>query len=79
MITERGKPNTVVSKNGTQLASDAVLTWADQSRVAWHYLARGKPLQNAFIESFRYRQPSLMQGIQQHFGYWPGAFMDIAC
>jgi putative transposase len=31
------------------------LTWADQSRVAWHYIAPGKPMQNAFIESFNGR------------------------
>ncbi|WP_139020542.1 integrase core domain-containing protein, partial [Bradyrhizobium sp. ORS 285] len=29
--------------------------WADQKRVAWHYLAPGIPKQNAFIESFNGR------------------------
>jgi len=28
---------------------------ADQSRVAWHYIAPGKPMQKAFIESFNGR------------------------
>ena len=42
----------VVSDNGTELTSNAILTWVDQSRVAWHYIAPGKPMQNAFIESF---------------------------
>ncbi|WP_407117037.1 IS3 family transposase [Bradyrhizobium sp. LMG 9283] len=55
LITERGKPKTVVSDNGTELTSNAILTWADQSRVAWHYIAPGKPMQNAFIESFNGR------------------------
>src|SRR5262252_9893609 len=45
----------VVSDNGTELTSNAILTWADQSRVAWHYIAPGKPTQNAFIESFNGR------------------------
>ena len=41
-----------VSDNGSELTSNAILTWADQSRVAWHYIAPGKSTQNAFIESF---------------------------
>ncbi|WP_354267533.1 IS3 family transposase [Bradyrhizobium ottawaense] len=55
LIIERGKPKMVVSDNGTELTSNAILTWADQSRVAWHYIAPGKPTQNAFIESFNGR------------------------
>jgi putative transposase len=45
----------VVSDNGSEFTSNAILTWADQSRVAWHYIAPGKPMQNAFIESFNGR------------------------
>ena len=54
-MIERGKPKMVVSDNGSELTSNAILTWADQSRVAWHYIAPGKPMQNAFIESFNGR------------------------
>jgi len=55
LMRERGKPKMVVSDNGSELTSNAILTWADQSRVAWHYIAPGKPMQNAFIESFNGR------------------------
>ncbi|WGR93648.1 IS3 family transposase [Bradyrhizobium sp. ISRA443] len=55
LVIERGKPKMVVSDNGSELTSNAILTWADQSRVAWHYIAPGKPMQNAFIESFNGR------------------------
>jgi putative transposase len=55
LMGERGKPRMVVSDNGSELTSNAILTWADQSRVAWHYIAPGKPTQNAFIESFNGR------------------------
>ena len=41
----------MVSDNGTELTSAAVLRWATR-RVAWHYIEPGKPVQNAFIESF---------------------------
>lgn len=52
LMIERGKPKMVVSDNGIELTSNAILTSADQSRVDWHYIAPRKPTQNAFIESF---------------------------
>jgi putative transposase len=55
LMIERGKPKMVVSDNGSELTSNAILTWADQTRVAWHYIAPGKPMQNGFIESFNGR------------------------
>ena len=54
-MIERGKPKMVVSDNGSELTSNAILTWADHTRVAWHYIAPGKPMLNAFIESFNGR------------------------
>jgi putative transposase len=42
----------VVSDNGTELTSNAILQWADDHNIAWHYIAPGKPMQNAFAESF---------------------------
>ena len=51
LAIERATPETVVSDNGTELTSGAVLRWATR-RVAWHYIEPGKPVQNAFIESF---------------------------
>jgi putative transposase len=52
LLAERGKPGTIVSDNGTELTSNAILRWADEHQVAWHYIAPGKPVQNAFAESF---------------------------
>ena len=45
----------MVSDNGTELTSNAILKWADDTRVGWHYIAPGKPQQNGFIESFNGR------------------------
>ena len=53
--TGRGKPRTIVSDNGTELTSNAILARADERRISWHYIAPGKPIQNAFIESFNGR------------------------
>ena len=48
----RGLPLTVVSDNGTELTGTAVLRWSQDRIVDWHYIAPGKPQQNAFAESF---------------------------
>jgi putative transposase len=52
LLADRGKPKMVVSDNGTELTSNAILQWADDHNIAWHYIAPGKPMQNAFAESF---------------------------
>jgi transposase InsO family protein len=55
LIAVRGKPGMIVSDNGTELTSNAVLEWCGEARIEWHYTAPGKPTQNAFVESFNGR------------------------
>ena len=43
-------------KVGTELTSNAILTFAEERKIDWHYIALGKPTQNAFIESFNGKQ-----------------------
>jgi putative transposase len=63
-----GKPQTIVSDNGTEFTSNAILKVADDRKFDWHYIAPrcpaavclqtargGKPTQKAFIESFNGR------------------------
>jgi len=50
-----GKPQTIVSDNGTEFTSRAILSWQNDFNINWHYIAPGKPTQNAFIESFNGR------------------------
>jgi putative transposase len=45
----------IVSDNGTELTSMAILCWSRERHVELHYIAPGKPQQNAFIESFNAR------------------------
>ncbi len=40
---------------GSEFTSNAILQWTDQGKLDWHYIAPGKPIQNAFIESFNGR------------------------
>ena len=55
VVARRGRPALCVSDNGTELTGMAVLRWGQEMRIDWHYIAPGKPTQNAFIESFNGR------------------------
>jgi putative transposase len=55
IVARRGRPTMCVSDNGTELTGMAVLRWCQEMRLDWHYIAPGKPTQNAFIESFNGR------------------------
>ncbi|MDB5454288.1 MAG: transposase, family, partial [Caulobacteraceae bacterium] len=55
LIARRGRPGMIVSDNGTEFTSTAILAWAEDHRVAWHYIAAGKPTQNGFVEGFNGR------------------------
>jgi putative transposase len=55
LIAVRGKPDMIVSDNGTELTSNAVLEWCGTAKIDWHYTTPGKPTQNAFVESFNGR------------------------
>lgn len=55
IIERRGKPGMIVSDNGTELTSNAILAWCAEHKLQWHYIAPGKPMQNAFVESFNGR------------------------
>ncbi len=39
IIERRGKPGMIVSDNGTELTSNAILSWCAERKVDWHYIA----------------------------------------
>jgi putative transposase len=55
IIPWRGKPDLIVSDHGTEFTSNAMLAWAQSSRIAWHFIAPGKPMQNGICEAFNGR------------------------
>jgi putative transposase len=75
LLGDRGKPKTIVSDNGTELTSNAILRWADDRKIAWHYIAPGKPVQNAFAESFigRLRDELLNETLFRSLAHTRGA------
>jgi putative transposase len=50
IIVQRGRPDMIVSDNGTEYTSNAILGWADETGVGWHYIAPGKPQQDGYNE-----------------------------
>jgi putative transposase len=50
--TLRGLPDVIVLDNGPEMTSRAMLRWSQEHGVRLHHIAPGKPIQNAYIESF---------------------------
>ena len=55
IVERRGRPCMVVSDIGTEFTSNAILKWSEDHGIEWHYIEPGKPMQNAFVESFNGR------------------------
>ena len=45
----------VVTDNGTELTSNAMLKWQEDRKAEWHYIAPRKPIQKGLVESFKRR------------------------
>jgi putative transposase len=54
-IEQRGKPQTLVCDNGPEFTCLHFLQWAAQQRIDVQHIEPGKPIQNAFAESFNGR------------------------
>jgi len=52
LFPTRPLPATLILDNGSEFAGTALDAWAAQHGVALHFIQPGKPVQNAFIESF---------------------------
>jgi len=50
--TKRMLPDQIVVDNGPEFISKVFLKWADDNNVDIHFIEKGKPTQNAFVESF---------------------------
>ena len=58
----------IVSDNGTELTSNAILAWSKDHKVEWHYIAPGKPMQNGYVESFNGRMRNELLNESLFFG-----------
>lgn len=51
LIALHGKTKVIVSDNGPELTCRAVLIWASEHNIDWHYIQPGKLQQNGYTES----------------------------
>ena len=63
LVLEYGKPDGITVDNGPEFISRALDRWAFEHGVTLHFIQPGKPIQNAFVESFngRFRDECLSQ------------------
>ena len=52
LIAKRGSPNGILSDNGTEFTSNAILKWSHENQISGRYIHPGKSMQNGYIESF---------------------------
>lgn len=52
LIATRSKPDVIVSDNGTEFTSKAILMWSANHKINWHYIRPGRPMENGYTESF---------------------------
>jgi len=68
LVERRGKPGMIVSDNGTELTSNAILAWSKDHKVEWHYIPPGRPMQNGYVESFNGRMRDELLNESLFFG-----------
>ena len=55
LMASQGKPANTLSDNGTEFTSRAMFYWAQERGIQLNFIEPGKPVQNAFNESFNGR------------------------
>lgn len=55
VIEQRGKPQIIITDNGPELTGKALFTWAEENKVILNHINPGRPMENAFVESFQGR------------------------
>jgi putative transposase len=67
LVAEVGTPEQIVLDNGPEFICQALAEWAEANNVELAFIEKGKPQQNAFIESFngRFRDECLNEHLFQ--------------
>lgn len=46
LVKISGMPQQIISENGTEFTSMAILKWPESISLKWYYIEPGKPMQN---------------------------------
>lgn len=55
VVAERGKPEAIVVDNGPEFRSRVLAAWSEERGIRLEFIQPGKPVQNAYVESFNGR------------------------
>jgi putative transposase len=55
LVAERGQPEAIVLDNGPEFRGRALAAWSEQRGIRLEFIEPGKPVQNAYVESFNGR------------------------
>ena len=55
VLAERGRPEAIVLDNGPEFRGRALTAWSEQRGIRLEFIQPGKPVQNAYVESFNGR------------------------
>jgi putative transposase len=73
IIAERGQPKRIRSDNGPEFTSRAYLAWTVGKKIEPVHIRPGKPIENAYIESFNGRlRENVISGCSS-FSEWRGS------
>jgi len=77
LAADRGLPEVLVIDNGPEFTGKALDLWAYEHRVHLHFIQPGRPIQNAFVESFSGRGDS-PSGLTSQWGHVTPAPVKLA-
>lgn len=55
LIQMEGKPNAIITDNGTEFTANEFRAWAESNKIKLFYIRPGRPVENGMIESFNGR------------------------
>ena len=77
----RGFNMMIVSDNGIEITSNAILAWQEKRSVLWHFIILGRPQKKGLVESFdgRFWDKCLNERLFRNIAHARIGHRDLAC